>query len=161
MKKLLPHPMLSLLVLALWFALNDGAPASLLPGAILAYLLPRYTQRFSVGTPATAHPGKTLLLLGILLQDIVIASLQVARLVLGPAGRARPDFVEVRLDLRDPFVATLLGGMVTLTPGTVAIDVDQERWVMLVHALDVADRDALVESIKTRYEARLREIFSC
>src|SRR5690606_10463418 len=160
MRKWLPHPMLSLLVLVLWFALHDGAPAALLTGAVLALLLPRYTQRFGSDGPVIRRPVKALLLLGILLLDIVIASLQVARIVLG-AGRARPDFVDVPLDLRDPFVATLLGAMVTLTPGTVAIDVDRDNWILRVHALDVADHAALAHTIKTRYEARLREIFSC
>jgi multicomponent K+:H+ antiporter subunit E len=69
--------------------------------------------------------------------------------------------VEVPLDLRDPFLATLLSSIVSLTPGTVAIDVDQQRWVLLVHALDAPDPQALVREIKERYEQPLKEMFAC
>jgi multicomponent K+:H+ antiporter subunit E len=57
----------------------------------------------------------------------------------------------VPLDLRDPFVATLLASVVSLTPGTVAIDIDRERWILLVHALDAPDPQALADEIKQRY----------
>ena len=85
----------------------------------------------------------------------------VARRVVGPVARLKPAFVEMPLDLRDPFVATLLGSIVSLTPGTVSITVDQERWVLCLHALDVPDPDALIRQIKHRYEAPLMEIFAC
>jgi hypothetical protein len=62
---------------------------------------------------------------------------------------------------RDPFLATLLASVVSLTPGTVAIDVDRQRWVLLVHALDAPDPQALVREIKARYELPLKEMFAC
>jgi len=79
----------------------------------------------------------------------------------GPAERLRPEFLEVPLDLRDPFLATLLGSIVSLTPGTVSIDIDRERWVLLVHALHVDDAAAAIAAIKTRYEAPIRRVFGC
>jgi multicomponent K+:H+ antiporter subunit E len=94
-------------------------------------------------------------------RDIVVANLVVARQVLGPLDRIRPGFVEVPLDLDDPFIATILGGIVTLTPGTVSIDIDMERRILHVHALDVPDAQALITEIKARYEAPLKEMFGC
>jgi multicomponent K+:H+ antiporter subunit E len=85
----------------------------------------------------------------------------VARRVVGPVGRLEPAFVEVPLDLRDPFVATILASIVSLTPGTVSIDVDQQRWVLYLHALDAPDPAALIREIKQRYEAPLKEVFAC
>jgi len=67
----------------------------------------------------------------------------------------------VPLELRDPFVATLLASVVSLTPGTVAIDVDRSNWILLVHALDAPDPQALIDEIRERYERPLREIFAC
>jgi len=81
--------------------------------------------------------------------------------VIGPLHRLSPAFVEVPLDLRDPFVATLLASVVSLTPGTVAIDVDRQHWILLVHALDAPDPQALIDEIKERYEQPLREMFTC
>jgi multicomponent K+:H+ antiporter subunit E len=73
----------------------------------------------------------------------------------------RPEFVEVPLDISHPFVATLLGSIVSLTPGTVSIEIDMDAKRMFVHALDVADREQLIATIKSRYEAPLKEIFAC
>lgn len=162
MRRLLPHPVLSATIFLLWLALwNANSFGSALFALVLAVVLPLVTRRFWTHPPQVVRIGQALMLLLIVLYDIVIASLQVARLVTGPLVHIRPAFVEVPLDLRDPYVATLLGSMVSLTPGTVSVDVDEERWVLLVHALDVDDQAALVNSIKTRYEARLKEIFTC
>lgn len=162
MKTLLPHPLLSAVLLGLWLALGNTLSAGwTLLGIAIAVLLPLVTRRFWVSPPPSMHLWPALLLLGIVLYDIVVASLQVARLVLGPVSRIRPAFVSVPLDVRDPYVATLLGSMVSLTPGTVAVHVDETAWVMLVHALDVDDEAVLVHSIKSRYETRLKEIFAC
>lgn len=93
--------------------------------------------------------------------NILVANVAVARRVLGPIAKLRPAFVEVPLDLRDPFAATILGSIVSLTPGTVSIDVNQTRWVLVLHALDAPDPRELMAAIKARYEAPLKEIFPC
>jgi len=97
----------------------------------------------------------------VVLGDIIVANINVARLVLGPMSRLKPAFIEIPLDTDSDFVATILGSIITLTPGTVSIDIDRERRILHVHALDVEDTAALVSEIKTRYEAPLKEIFGC
>jgi multicomponent K+:H+ antiporter subunit E len=157
-----PLPVVTLLVLVLWVLLNDSASVgTLVIGALLAVGIPRLTARFWPHPPRLRN-GRAAWRLGFrLLGDIVVANWAVARRVVGPTARLRPAFFEVPLDVRDGFVATLLGSMVSLTPGTVSIDVDRERWVLQVHALDIEDPQQLLEQIKVRYEAPLREIFEC
>jgi multicomponent K+:H+ antiporter subunit E len=58
-------------------------------------------------------------------------------------------------------VATLLGSIVSLTPGTVSVEIERERKVLLVHALDADDPPGLIATIKSRYEAPLKEVFRC
>ena len=57
--------------------------------------------------------------------------------------------------------AALLAGMVTLTPGTVSVDLDLKACVLTVHVLLVDDEAATLAQIKQRYEARIKEIFQC
>jgi multicomponent K+:H+ antiporter subunit E len=97
----------------------------------------------------------------VVLYDIVAANIEVARLVLGPIGRLRPAFVEVPLAVSNPHVATILGSIVSLTPGTVSVDVDLSAQILHIHALDVADPARLARAIKDRYERPLQEIFGC
>ena len=162
MRRLFPHPALSVAIFLLWAALTNAASVGALAvGALLGVALPLATRPFWPDAPRIARPGAILRLAARVGFDILVANAAVARRVLGPIGSLRPAFVEVPLDLRDPFVATILGSIVSLTPGTVSIDVDRTRWVLLLHALDAPDPPALAAAVKARYEAPLKEIFAC
>lgn len=161
-RRIFPRPALSVAIFLLWAALSNAASlGTLLLGALLATALPFITRPFWPDAPRLASPGTALLLAARVAVDIIVANGAVARRVVGPLGRLKPAFVEVPLDLRDPFVATILASIVSLTPGTVSIDVDQQRWVLYLHALDAPDPAALIREIKQRYEAPLKEIFAC
>lgn len=162
MSRLLPQPVLSLLIFGLWLTLAP-APSigQLLLAALLALGLPWATRSFWPNPSRVRDAGTGLRLLGRVLADIVVANLEVARQVVGPIGRLRPSFLEVPLDLEDSFVASIFGSIISLTPGTVSVDIDRERRVLLVHALHVEDADAAVARMKARYEAPLKKVFGC
>jgi multicomponent K+:H+ antiporter subunit E len=61
----------------------------------------------------------------------------------------------------DAYVATILGSIITLTPGTLTIDIDMTRRIVHIHGLDVPDPATLIADIKSRYETPLKEIFGC
>lgn len=160
--RLLPQPILSLVIVALWLGLVGSVSiGQVLLGIVLGLLVPQLTQSFWPDPPRIARPVTALRLVATVLFDIVVANGQVARRVLGPLDRLHPRFVEVPLDLEDTFVATVLGSIVSMTPGTVSVDIDRERRLLLVHALDAEDPEALIRTIKARYEAPLKEVFQC
>lgn len=160
--RLLPHPVMSAGVFVLWMELAPSLSlGNALLGGVLALVIPAATQAFWPGRPRLARPLAGLALFGLVVWDIVKANWEVARLVLGPLDRLDPAFVDVPLAIDDPFVATLLGSIVSLTPGTVSVDVDRERGVLMIHALNVPDKAALIATIKSRYETPLKEIFAC
>jgi multicomponent K+:H+ antiporter subunit E len=99
--------------------------------------------------------------LAVFIWDIVIANLAVARLILGPVRRLRPAFITLPLDLENDFAITVLAHSISLTPGTVSSKVAEDRRSLLVHVLDLDDEAQLVQRIKQRYEAPLKEIFPC
>ena len=161
-RRILARPLQSLLLMLLWLLITDAASLALvLLGGLLALIVPWLTQAFWPAPPRLLRPGLALRFLLVFACDIVTANWRVGRQVVGPVSRLSPALVEVPLELRDPFVATLLASVVSLTPGTVAIDLDREAWILLVHALDAPDPPALVKEIKQRYELPLREIFAC
>jgi multicomponent K+:H+ antiporter subunit E len=159
---LVPQPLLSFAILALWLALAPSInPGQILLGAALGLAIPWVTVRFWPARPQLGRPGTAVVLFLRVVADVVIASWQVARLVLGPLDRIAPAFLEVPLDIEDPFVTTVLASIVSLTPGTVTIDIDRQRKVLFLHALDLRDEAALINAIKSRYEAPLKEVFRC
>lgn len=161
-RRWLPQPLLSLCLLLVWMLLVDSSSlGQWLLGALLGWLIPFLTQLFWITPPRIYRPGKLCLFLLRVLGDIVIANLQVAKLILGPVDRLRPAFVEVPMLLEDDLALTMLASVISLTPGTVSADLSDDRKTLLVHSLDVADEAALVAEIKSRYEAPLLEVFTC
>ena len=76
--------------------------------------------------------------------------------------RIQPGFVAVPLDLRDNFPITLLASTVTMTPGTVSSEVSADKKWLYVHVLSMPDNEQeLIDSIKQRYESRIKEMFGC
>lgn len=158
----LPHPLLSLLLILLWLLLNNSAaPGHLVLGAVFGILIPRFTERFWSEPVVLCRPGCAFRFAGRVLWDIVVANFAVAKIVLGPSDAVRPVFVRVPLDVQPEFAVTMLAAVISLTPGTVTVDVDPEQRFLLVHALSPDDPEALVHEIKIRYEAPIKEIFRC
>lgn len=159
---LLPQPLLSVAIVLLWLALAPQPTfGALCLGLLVGVTIPHLTAAFWPNRPRTVSLRGAGRLVGIVLADILIANWQVARLVVGPVARLRPRVVRVPLDIDDPFVVTILGSIVSLTPGTVSLEIDRQSSSLIVHALDVDDEAGLIRNIKMRYEAPLREIFQC
>ena len=162
MTRWLPHPIASLFVLVVWLGLHSSlAPLYVVSGVLLAVLMPMLLSRALDDPVKIRRPGVALRLAAVVLWDIVVANLAVARRVLGPFGRLRPGFIEVPLDLAHPDAVALLASIIAITPGTVVADVDDARTRILVHVLDLDDPRQLVAEIKHRYERPLKEIFGC
>jgi multicomponent K+:H+ antiporter subunit E len=156
----LAHPALSVLLAAVWLLLQQSvAPAQLLAAAVFGLVVPRLVHGF-IG-PA-AHPRGLVTILrfaAIVLWDIVVSNIAVARIVLNPASNPKPAWVPVALDTTHPTVITLLATIITMTPGTVSCVVDEAAQHILVHALDCDDPADMAAQIKQRYELPLRRIF--
>jgi multicomponent K+:H+ antiporter subunit E len=158
--RLLPHPLLSVVLGLTWLTLNNTLdPAHVLLAAGIALLMPLLIARFLPELPRLRAPATLLRLLLVVLGDIVVANVEVARRILGRESALRPAFVHVPLDLRDPLGIATLAAIVTLTPGTLSADLTDAGTSLLVHALHVDDESGLVATIKQRYEAPLRAIF--
>jgi multicomponent K+:H+ antiporter subunit E len=95
----------------------------------------------------------------IVLIDIIRSNIAVARIVLAPGREARPGFLAVELDLRNEYALATLACIVTSTPGTVWVNFDSAKGVLLLHVLDLVDEQKWVDLIKNRYERLLVEIF--
>lgn len=160
--RLFPHPGLSVLLILVWVLLWNSFTAGVVLLAILfGILVPLFTAPFWPNRPRLRFGWPMLEYLGVVIWDIIVASFQVARLILFRRSRdLRSRWLVIPLDLRSPEAITTLAGTISLTPGTVSADVAADGRSLLVHILDVADEAAEVARIKQRYEARLKRIFA-
>ena len=156
----LAHPVLSLMLAATWLLLQQSvAVVNVITAVVLGLVVPRLVHGFLSAGVVPRSWAAAVRFAGIVLWDIVMSNIAVARLVLLPTARPRPAWVVVPLALRDPTAITLFATVITTTPGTVSCVVDEERRFILVHALDCDDPPAMAAQMKERYEQPLREIF--
>ena len=161
MKTVLVAPRLSAALLLTWLLLNGSlAPAQLLLGAIIALAVPFFLgQRVPSGWFERRRVFSAMRLLGRVAVDIVRTNLELAVRILGPESILRPRYIWVPVSLRGAQSIAILSGIVTLTPGSLSVDVSPDRRHLLVHVFDLDSEDELVANIQTRYEKLLAEIF--
>jgi multicomponent K+:H+ antiporter subunit E len=159
---LVPFPLASVSLFALWLLLNQtlsfghillGGAIALIGGWGLAALeSPKIRPR---------RPSAILRLFALVLADIVRSNIAVAGIILG-FGRRRgtPGFVEIPLELRDPYGLATLACIITSTPGTLWVDFNETSGTLTIHVLDLVDKSEWVRTIKGRYERLLKEIFA-
>ncbi|MGN7159063.1 Na+/H+ antiporter subunit E [Sphingomonas sp. SAFR-052] len=162
MRRLLPHPALSAMLLIVWLLMaNRVTVGGIVLGGFFALVLPKFTEPFWPARPRVRFGRALVGYLAIVLFDIVVANFQVAALILLRRNAdLRARWLVVPIDLTTPEAITMLAGTISLTPGTVSADVSADGRFLLVHALDAADPAAEVAWIKARYEARLQRIFA-
>jgi multicomponent K+:H+ antiporter subunit E len=130
-------------------------------GTVLAILIPILTRPMLEDHPRLHKPWLAIRYLLVLFKDIVLCNIEVARQVMTPISRLTPGFIAVPLDITGKFPITLLANTISLTPGTVSVDVSEDLKWLYVHALNLGDEQAVIRAIKQNYEAPLKEMFAC
>ena len=158
--RILPQPAMSVILLATWLLVQNSVSVGLVVlGVLLSVGIPWSVARFWPEYPRRVRYLPLIHLVGIVLVDILVANLAVARLTLGPRSRLMPRFFEAPIDLRQPYAITLFASIISLTPGTVVINLSEDQRTLLLHSLNVADPDAFIARIKGVHETLLGEIF--
>lgn len=156
--RLLPHPLLTLILALVWVLLmNAFSAASILLGLLLGWAIPLFSRHFWPERVVIRRPLTLLRFVAVVLADIITANFVVAALILRGPRRLKPVFVRLPLELQSDLAISLLSNTICLTPGTVSARLSADRRYLLVHALNSHDPAALVHTIKRRYETPLKE----
>ncbi|RYH11408.1 Na+/H+ antiporter subunit E [Tropicimonas sp. IMCC6043] len=159
--RVFPHPQLTAFLLLIWLLLvNNVTVGNVILGLIIGVAIPGITQPFWPNQPRIARPFKAVSYILLVIWDICVANVTVARIILFKSNaNTHSHWIVVPLDLRSPEAITILAGTITMTPGTVTAMLAADASHLLVHCLDTDDPDAVRDEIKHRYERRLKEIF--
>lgn len=161
MTRLVPHPLLSAGLLAMWLLLNGASAGHLVLGAVIALVGGRALAAVEPERVRLRNPRAILRLLAVVAGDILRSNLAVATLIVtdGRHGQRTSAFVAVPLRLRAPAPLAVLAVVVTATPGTAWVEFDPETGILLLHVFDMVDEEEWRSLIRDRYEALLLEIF--
>jgi len=92
------------------------------------------------------------------LYELVLSNIQVAIVVARPKLEVQPALIRLPIDLENDLSITLLGNMITMTPGTITMDVADDRKSLVIHCLNVTDIEGTKKTIKEKFEKPLREL---
>ncbi len=159
-RRLVPHPYLSGLLVLVWFGLvNKVTLGNLILGSAFGLVVPMITAAYWPNRPAISRPFMAVEYVLVVLWDIIVANVQVAIIIIFRKNSdLRSRWVTVPLDLKTPEAITVLAGTITMTPGTVSATLSADASCILVHCLHTDDPDGDRDAIKHRYERRLKEV---
>lgn len=137
------------------FALINLAFGFVLGGLILAMI------RDEAGSVSHFRRVLRAVLLGLtFIYELIKSSVNVAIIVLSPSRNLQPAILAFPLDVETDHEITLLANMITLTPGTLSVDVSDDRKTLYVHAIDAPDVDAIIADTKSSFERQIMRVFT-
>ncbi len=96
--------------------------------------------------------------IGFFFFELIKANIQVAYEVMTPTLYMKPGIVKVPLDAKTDLEITMLANLISLTPGTLSLDVTEEGDALFVHAMYVNDKEAFIHGIKNGFERKVLEL---
>lgn len=161
MTRVVPHPVLSAVLVLMWLVLTSFSLGNLVLGTVIALIAGWAVEHLHPPRPKFRRWSAIPVLMAIVARDILRSNIAVARvLVMGPNHPAyHSGFVELQLRLRDPNAIAVLAIILTATPGTAWIEFEHEDGRLLLHVLDLRSDADWQLLIRDRYEALLMEIF--
>ena len=152
---------LNVILAVVWAALTASFTlSSLLIGYVIGFGGLWLAQPLFDGSGAYfTRVWRVLRLVGFFLYELVVSSVRVAWDVITPTHLSRPAIIEMPLDVKSDFEILLVTNLISLTPGTLSLDVTPDRSTLIVHAMFADDPDALVKELKDGMERMVKEVF--
>jgi multicomponent Na+:H+ antiporter subunit E len=152
--------LLNVLLALAWVALTGQlTPINFGFGFVVGYLLLWLARRAAGQSNYFKKVWQIIRFASFFAWQLVLANLRVTYEILTPSHTMRPAVVAVPLDITRPAAITLLANIITLTPGTLSLDVAPNGNMLYVHAMHVQDADSFQQEIKEGFERYVKEIF--
>ncbi len=151
--------LLNLLLALAWVFLTGKLEfINLVEGFILGYIILWISKSALGGTKYFQRIPKAIGFVFYFLKELIIANLKVAFDILTPKDYMKPGIIAVPLDAKTDLEITLLANLITLTPGTLSLDVSHDKKILYIHTLYVDDPEKFRREIKNGMERRLLEV---
>jgi len=153
---------LTLVLAFVWAAITGTFTLlNLLLGAAVG-IVALFVLRTSLAPPRRLLQVRRIISLAALFfYELLMSAIKVAMIVVSPRLREklRPGIIAVPLDVKSNAEITLLANLITLTPGTLSIDLSEDRSKLFVHVLTLDTPEAVIADIKGGFEKKIREVY--
>lgn len=94
----------------------------------------------------------------IFIRELILSNISVLKVILKPKLDIRPGIFALETELRKDWEITILANLITLTPGTLVVDVSFDNKTLYIHAMDIADKEEAIQDIKGSFEKAIMEV---
>ena len=161
MKRWSSLSLFTIFLFVIWLVLADSlAPGQVMLGLVMTIAVSLATAAMVRSRARPHHFLVAIRLFFVVLLDITRSNIAVAHVILGSKKiRSNSGFMQIPVDMRDPYGLTTLACIVTATPGTIWAGLSPDGAALTIHVLDLQDEEVWIRTIKDRYERPLMEIF--
>ncbi len=150
---------LHIVLAVIWCAMhNSFHPATFIVGYLLAWASTSMFRALSQYTPYRMNVWEAIKLFFVFLKEMIVANIQIAFIIISPPMNIRPGLIEYPLDIKNEGAIVLLANMISLTPGTLSVDIAEDRKSIYVHAMVMETPDLLKKKIKDSFERRIQKM---
>ncbi|MGM9929209.1 MAG: Na+/H+ antiporter subunit E [Bacillus sp. (in: firmicutes)] len=151
--------LLNLLLATVWMFLSHSYnPASFIMGYLLGILILLCFRKFFKTKFYLVNIWAVIKLICIFLRELVLSNISVLKVVLQPKLNMKPGIFAFETVLQKPWEITVLANLITLTPGTLVIEVSEDNKTLYIHAMNIDDVEAEIESIRNSFEKAILEV---
>lgn len=94
----------------------------------------------------------------IFLSELIKANIAVLKVILSPSSKMKPGIFSFETSLTKGWEITLLSNLITLTPGTLVMEVSDDNKTLYIHAIDIDDAEQIKHDIKNTFEKAIKEV---
>ncbi|MET3727708.1 multicomponent Na+:H+ antiporter subunit E [Fictibacillus halophilus] len=150
---------LNLLIGVIWMFLSESYSfASFIVGFVIGAALLYLLNRFIPDSYYFKHVRAILYLIFLFIKELLLANIEVLKWVYKPRLDFQPGILALPIDVKKNWEITLLANLITLTPGTLSVDVSRDQRYIYIHAIDLPDVNETIVSIKESFEKAIREV---
>lgn len=151
--------LLNFILAFVWMFLKTSySPASFFVGYFFGLLIIYIFRRFFTSRFYLLRVVAVLNLIYIFSLELILSNVAVLKAVLRPKLNIKPGIFAFPTELKEDWEITMLANLITLTPGTLVVDVSPDNRILYVHAMDITDADEAIQSIKNTFEKAIMEV---
>lgn len=150
---------LHFLIAIVWMFLGDDWTASgLISGFLVGLVLLAVMRRFWPNGLYLVKVWAIFKLIVLFMKELLVSSVAVIRQIVRPRLNIRPGIIAYTTELKSDWEVTLLSSLITLTPGTLTLEVSPDQGTLYIHAMDIEDAEELSRQIRTTFEKAIMEV---
>ncbi|MTH55520.1 Na+/H+ antiporter subunit E [Bacillus mangrovi] len=151
--------LLNVFIAFMWMFLQNSYTLSVFAAGFLFGLLIIFIMRRSFSSRFYfLNVLAVFTLFTIFIKELILANLSVLKVILSPVFSHTPGIFAYETELKKDWEITMLSNLITLTPGTLVVDISDDKKTLYIHAMDINDAEEARKEIRDSFEKAIKEV---